>query len=312
MSPATNDAAILAPATMRLQAAATISIYDWNRELIHWYETRRDEGFNRDLLPLWAKLRSNRTLLQTFVDTAFYQDLKSQEYSWPAPLIVTAGDVSIDLLQTALGTSGRDLNDWFWPLSECIRVRYDQATLESPLSARRQASLQDMNIDEFRAHLPITGTVLCRRNASFTVDMTLTVGEDPHWEHGLLFMPRGTTRERLWRVWREIQRHPELFTGLRLDYAIWKGYEDHGLDDGHFSQILKRFALTQRSDLEEYQQFKPVLENLPLDDQRWHADVCAGKHGDGFGAIVGFVLHFMHIAIAGTTLSMEVSERLSA
>jgi hypothetical protein len=121
MSIATKS--VIAPATMRLQASATISVYDWNRELLLWCRAQGREDLNPDLLSMWAKIRSDSKLLETFIDTAFYKDLQSEECSWPDPITVTAGNVCMESLCAALGTVGMDLNDWLWPLSECIRVR---------------------------------------------------------------------------------------------------------------------------------------------------------------------------------------------
>jgi hypothetical protein len=302
MSMATKS--VIAPATMRLQATATVSVYDWNRELLHWCRAQGREELNPDLLSMWANIRSDSKLLETFIDTAFYKDLQSEECSWPDPITVTAGTVGMEYLCAALGTVGLDLNDWLWPLSECMRVRYDEATLESPFSAPQRISLADMDVDDFRAGLPIAGTCVARRTANFMVDMTLTVGQDPHWDR-LFLMPQGTTHERLLRVWREVQQHPEIFNALRLNTAIGDVYDSYGLDAGYFSQIMKRFAGSHRDGHEEYEQFKPVLEKLPPEDQQWLAEVNAGKHGDGFGAIVGFVLQFMNVSDSGTNLSIS-------
>ena len=43
---------------------------------------------------------------------------------------------------------------------------------------------------------------------------------------------------------------------------------------------MKRFAGPHRDGHEEYEQFKPVLEKLPPEDQQWLAEANAGKHGD--------------------------------
>lgn len=295
---------VITPAAMRLQTSATVSVYDWNRDLLHWCRAQGREELSPDLLSRWATIRSDSKLLETFIDTTFYKDLNSEECSWPDPITVTGGAVCIESLCAALGTAGMDLNDWLWPLSECIRVRYDEATLESPFSAPKQISLRDMDIDEFRAGLPITGTCVGRRAAHLEVKIDLAIGSEPNWKE-MMFVPRGTTRERILRVWREVQEHQDIFNELRLNSAIWDAYNSYGLDEGHFSQILKCFAAPQRNGCEEYEQFKPVLEKLPKTDQQWLAEVNAEKHGDGFGAFLAFVLHFMESTVSGTTLSIS-------
>ncbi|HVJ06459.1 MAG TPA: hypothetical protein VM578_12365 [Candidatus Saccharimonadales bacterium] len=296
----------LSPAKLKLQASATITAYDWDQELIRWLATERQEDLDPDLMPMWSKVRSDKELLRKFIDTAFFEDLKAEECSWPDPIILTAGDASIESLAAALGTTGMDFNEWLWPLAACIRVEYDQATFESPFSPPKQVSLRGLAIDEYRSGRPKAGKCIGRRSASFSVEMNQSVSQNPNWGR---YEVEGTTRDRLMRLLREVHEHTAMFNGVRLSQAIWEAYDSNGCDEGHFSQIIKRFAAPELGPQEEHDLFKQVFEKLPEGDRKWYAEIMADESGDGFSIVVGFVLHSITNSVGGTTLTLTETRR---
>ncbi len=291
----------LSSAKLKLKASATITAYDWDQKLTRWLATERQEYLDPDLMPMWRKVRSDRELLRNFIDTAFFEDLKAEECSWPDPIILIAGDASIESLAAALGTTGMDFNEWLWPLAACIRVEYDQATFESPFAPLKQVSLKGVAIDEYRAGRPKAGKCIGRRSASFSVEMDQSVSQKPNWG---LYEVEGTDCDRLMRLLRKVHEHTAIFNSIRLSQAIWEAHDSNGCDEGHFAQIINRFAAPELGPQEEHDLFKQVLEKLPERDRKWYEEITADGSGDGFSAVVGFVLHSITNSVSGTTLTL--------